>query len=279
MNFGISLTVALGKEDVLPGADKKSGADLYCDLVVATVSTAKKLGIKTIELVSFPPFDAEVLRLNTQKIKDLLNDFEVLYHLPAWEISPVALNKSIRAAAIQEQKDLVDFAASIGAKQLCMHPASFGAMRWAYGWFLAEIKQNAHEAIRQISNHASEQDIPLNIENLPYKSKFFTQPEDFDGYLDDTVGLVLDTAHAFTAGSDPIQFLNRHKEYVKEVHVVDGFAHQDDTHPPLGEGDINFKEFFSELKKIEYNGPVIIEMMSEEDAIKSLAYLRDLGVN
>lgn len=276
VQFGISLTVALGKENRLPGPEREFAGDLYVDLVQKTIETARRLELSIIELVSFPPFDAEVLQPKSEELRNILKDFKVLYHLPAWEVNPIALNKEIREAAIREQQKLVHFAASINVKQLCMHPASFSAMAWVYKWFLKDIQRNAAEGISRVASRAQEYGIPLNIENLPYGSVFFTHPEDFTQYLNKNIGMVLDTAHAFTAGVDPVNFIQVYSDYIKEIHLVDGFNQHEDTHTPVGEGEIDFRNFFNALKKFNFSGPIILEMMSEEDAYKSIEYLRKI---
>lgn len=276
MKLGLSVTVSLGKDKTLAGADKLSLEDLYLELVKKTVDMANQFSISHIELVSFPPFDALVLKKIIPELKAILEGFEVSYHLPAWEISSSALNEHLRQTIVQELKDVVDIAVDLGAKEFCMHPASFSAMRWSYGWFVEKCIEQSRKSINEINAYCIQKHTRLNIENIPLGSVYFTQPEHFKEFLNEKVGLVLDTAHAITVGVNPTQFIKAFPKNIKKVHVVDGISGKEDFHPPLGEGEIDYKEFFAELENIKFSGPVIIEMMTRTDVAKSIDYLKNL---
>lgn len=276
MKLSVSLTTSLGKGKTIPDISGNNPQDIYTDLVKKTAATAKKLGLSHIELVSFPPFNANVLESAIDELKPILSGFELSFHLPAWEVNPAALNEGIRKAALQEQKAIIDFACKLKIKQFCMHPASFGAMRWAYGWFIEDIKKEAKKSFLDIQSYCDQKRVKLNVENLPLQSMYFTKPNHFKGYVGKKTGLVIDTAHAITVGINPTIFLKQYSSFVQEIHAVDGFSGKPDSHPPLGEGEIDFKEFFNQLKKMKFKGPVVIEMMSEADAQQSLEYLKKI---
>jgi sugar phosphate isomerase/epimerase len=278
MKLGLSLTVALGKDKTLAGADKLSLEDLYLELAKKTIDMANKFSISHIELVSFPPFDAVVLKKIIPELKAVLDGFEVSYHLPAWEISSSALNEGVRQAIMKELKATIDIATELGVKEYCMHPASFSAMRWSYGWFVDKCVEQSRKSIYEINSYCQTKNAKLNIENIPLGAVYFTRPEHFKEFLNEDVGLVLDTAHAITVGVDPADFIRAFPEFIKKVHAVDGISGKEDFHPPMGEGEIDYKNFFNELQKISFAGPVIIEMMTEEDVKKSIEHLKTVGL-
>lgn len=278
MKLGLSLTVALGKEKTLIGADKLSLENLYLELAKKTIDMANKFSISHLELVSFPPFDAVVLKKIVPELKAMLDGFEVTYHLPAWEISSSILNEGLHQAVVKELKAIVDIAIELGVKEFCMHPASFSAMRWSYGWFVGKCVGQSRKTIHEINSYCQTKNTKLNIENIPLGSVYFTQPEHFKEFLNEDIGLVLDTAHAITVGVDPTDFIKAFPEFIKKVHAVDGISGKEDFHPALGEGEIDYKKFFTELQKAPFIGPVIIEMVTEEDVKKSMEHLKTIGV-
>lgn len=92
-------------------------------------------------------------------------------------------------------------------------------------------------------------------------------------------GIVLDIKQARRAGYDYHRFLEAVGDHIRHVHVSD-FNGERDCLPP-GEGDFNFRRFFSELSEIGYSGACIIELyrhsyVDEMQIKRAYDYLKNL---
>jgi sugar phosphate isomerase/epimerase len=80
------------------------------------------------------------------------------------------------------------------------------------------------------------------------------------------VGLCLDTGWALAAGEDPIAMIQEFSERLFSLHLKD-FVFGADGQPKdviTGAGNLRLKPLLSELARIEFNGPVIVEYEGEE---------------
>jgi len=131
-------------------------------------------------------------------------------------------------------------------------------------------------------------------------------PEELDRLLRSVpdLGLCLDTGHYAFGGGDPVAVLEKYAQRVKTLHLKDVDAkrleevrqrrmdfHSAVTHGvfvPLGKGMVNFAEVLKTLRKINFEGWVVVEqdvLSGGRDADSPLAnakacrqFLRGLGV-
>ncbi|GAA0305062.1 inosose dehydratase [Gracilibacillus halotolerans] len=77
-----------------------------------------------------------------------------------------------------------------------------------------------------------------------------------------SIHLCPDTAHLQAAGSDPAEFIKEFKDRIQYVHLKD-FGN--DNFQPLGEGTQNLTQVIKELKHMNYNGWITVELDSYYD--------------
>ena len=115
------------------------------------------------------------------------------------------------------------------------------------------------------------------------------------------VGLVIDTGHITYGGADPVKVLKRHASRVWHVHFKDcdqavaarargndlGYlaAVREQLFCELGAGAVDFKGVISELRRINYDGWIVVEQdvfpgygTPAESAQRNREYLRRLGL-
>ncbi len=275
MDYGISMSVCLAKaKELAVGNDLNK---TYLNFLDYFTAFASKNGFKTIEIASFPPFDADVLNQIKGEIKEKIKNFETIYHLPSWEINICALNPSVRKASVDETKKLIDLAKYLGIKKVSMHPGCYMAMSDLYVLLGQQVKYVAQKSILDIFEHCKNNGIELCLENLPGNEPFFQKPEEFETIIGKGVSMLVDTAHAVTSNIDPVDFVRKFCSKISEVHLVDGFRGQTDLHHALGTADVNYPAFLDELIKINYKGPIILELKSEKDVHDSLDILKKKG--
>jgi sugar phosphate isomerase/epimerase len=93
-------------------------------------------------------------------------------------------------------------------------------------------------------------------------------------------GICLDVGHLAWQGGDPLGFLAKHGERVREVHLHDavraatgGHAGAQD-HLALGQGHVDYHALLSRLEEIGYEGAVILELNTREALEESLEQVR-----
>ena len=115
------------------------------------------------------------------------------------------------------------------------------------------------ENINYLANKAEEKGINIAIENGPnYNTRNPFSHNDFiKGFSQKNVGAVLDTTESCEAKQDIFNFL-KNVDNIIHFHISD-FAKDKGKHLVLGDGEIDWRKFFSELNAKKFNGYVVIE--------------------
>lgn len=277
INIGISFTSHL-RELLSDQTEEKDLRSNYLNAIEDFLTFVKGNKLNTIELGSFPPYDGVLLNEIASEIANITEGMSISFHLPAWEVNIAALNEGIRNAALSETISQIELCNRMGISRVCIHPGSYGSMTSFYKGFPSLIKEHCETSVKELLKVAENNKMELLVENIPFGSPYYRDPIDFEPLVAEGAGFLLDTAHAITSGNDPLEFVNKFGDKIKEVHLVDGFTHKPDTHLPLGDGEVNFKSLFVELEKINFTGPYMIELVSTDDVLQSLKYIKDLGI-
>ncbi len=256
---------------------EKDIAGSYLNSLQYFTDFAKENNFKTIEIISFPPFDSNILREIQDNIKNTIKGFDTSYHLPIGEINICALNPDIRKAAINETKNMIDLAEKLNINKTPIHPGSYASMPDIYKLMEHETKKIAEQAITDIHTHSKRKNIELCIENMPFNEPFFHHPDELKPFTEKGINILIDTAHAITSNINPIEFINQFENKISEIHLVDGFKNKPDTHHPLGTGDLNYTAFLDRLKETRFKNPIILETKSEPDINHSVKLLEEKG--
>lgn len=109
--------------------------------------------------------------------------------------------------------------------------------------------------LTQLADITREYELKLAIETPPYD--YIIQL--VDTINRDDVGMNLDTGHTFLEGRNPDEVAEKIGKRLFTTHLQDNFGTNDDHQPP-GLGKINWRKLLTALKKIEYNGPLMLEL-------------------
>ena len=197
------------------------------------------------------------------------------------------------AERVEKTKRIIDLAVEFGAKAVTTHigviPSDKTEPR--YGVML--------NALTAAGLYAKEKGVTLAIETGPEFAKTLL------AFLKDTkggVGVNLDPANfVMVTGQDPVQAVELLKDYIVHTHAKDGVKISDDMTPtevyhafavggvdalnackcfkevPLGEGQVNLKEYLYALKSVGYDGYLTIERETgdnpQADILKAKGYL------
>ena len=274
--FGVSMRLCSEESKKYP--EMKSSERAYLYMLKDFVNFVKKSGFEIIELTSTSVFPADLLLPISDKIKKEISSFKrVTYHLPIGEINISAFHQGIRREAIKETKKHIDLAQKIGIDRVVMHPGCFLAMPKIYSLMEKQIREIAKRSIFEIFDYCKTKNIQLSVENLPRNEPLFQRPEEFEVFVEEGVGVCLDTVHAFESDVDPLDFIRKFRKKIKEIHLTDGVYSDPIVHYPLGLGEVDLVSILDELEKINYQGPVILEVNSKIDLKKSKKYLKSIG--
>lgn len=120
-----------------------------------------------------------------------------------------------------------------------------------------------------------------------YHPHLGTISETLDGFhqiMDScSIGFCPDTAHLTLSGIDPVAAIDRYGDRLKHIHFKD-VSNKTGNFTPLGEGDIDFKEILSAIKRANYDSWLMVELDSYEGDPKKAAeiskrYLEQLFAN
>jgi sugar phosphate isomerase/epimerase len=207
--------------------------------------------------------------------------FTCTVHLPFLWVDPASLNEPVRQASSQclcqaveltrpvEVSTYVLHLWGLATTQIMMlleHPAQRQGV-------LAEVMAQAGRSLAKVCELLEPRD--LCVENL--------EAPPFDAALplieQYGVSICLDVGHLAWEGDSELEFLARHGDRVREVHLHDALSistgprPQIRDHLPLGQGRIDYPAFLHRLQEIGYEGAVILENNSKAELEESLEHL------
>lgn len=274
MEFGLSMSLCGG--EVFEGLGGRDLGDACLTILDDFTQFALENGFTMIEVGSASLIAADSLLPIAEELKKRISKFQaVTYHLPSGEINIAALHEGIRREAIQETKKHILVCQQIGIAEVVMHPGCFVAMPNIYILRERETREIAKNSILDIFNYCKTRNIELSIENLPRNEPFFQRPAEFEPFIEKGIGMVLDSVHAVTSNVEPIEFIIKFGNRIKEVHLTDGYREDPVSHHPIGTGEVNCLEVLNMLEEIDYKGRIVLEVDSKRDLFRSLEYFKE----
>jgi len=262
MKFGIS-TVVYEPEFRELAKKSKNLQGLYLKYIDLATKFALKHGFKIIEVSGLFDNPHEILPPIIKQIKDKIKVFdEVSFHTP------------IRFISVKDMKECIIIGKKLKAKKIVIHPDFLPAPPDSLLPSQRFVRNKPEEIVELISFCKKQGLIPC-LENMPSEMPKYNRPEEFDFFVKKGAYLTIDTGHAATVNVDPISFLDRFGKKVKHIHLQDGLVGMPDKHYALGEGNVDYIKFLNKLEEIEFKDFVILELLSERNAIKSLNRLKN----
>ena len=161
-----------------------------------------------------------------------------------------------REMRVKELKHGSDYAKRLGVKQMATH------MGYLYENPMCDDYQPLIEAIREVAEHCKK-----NGQKLLFETGQET-PVTLRRVIEDVgtgnLGINLDPANLILYGKgNPVDALDVFGQYVCDIHAKDGRYPTDGRNlgeeTVVGQGKVNFPRFIETLKKIGYDGTLIIE--------------------
>ncbi|MFA6226181.1 MAG: sugar phosphate isomerase/epimerase family protein [Methanoregula sp.] len=190
-------------------------------------------------------------------------------HAPFGDLNLATLNDPIWRESIRQIYTCITHASAF-TDRITIHPGYLSPV----GKLVPQKVWNLQkEALRQIGKCAEEYSVLACVENMISVKEFLCQlPEELIGMAEgiEGIGMTFDFGHANTLGK-----VNGFLPYVKKashIHIHDNHGTSDE-HLALGDGLINWTVVGNAVAE-NYNGIVVIEGRSIEEAKKSLPVFR-----
>jgi D-psicose/D-tagatose/L-ribulose 3-epimerase len=239
------------------GVDSFIWTDNFSEKDLWIIPKAKEMGFETIDIyiADVDTFPTDLVKKEVQKA-----DIEVVttHGLPE-DANTISPDPEIRARGKTLLKKLIDLNISLGSKIA----AGISYTAWGYRSGKPRTEQEwewSVTALREAAEYAKERDdliIAVEVVNR-FETHFLNIAADAVQYCKDVgtgnVKVHLDTFHmireedSFTGAVETCG-----KEYLGYVHACES------QRGIPGTGLVPWKDFFSALKNIEYDGPVVIE--------------------
>ena len=230
------------------------------------ISGAARAGYDYIEIALLDPWKVDVALT-----KDLLQEFNLRAHASlglsaATDVS--STNPAIIAKGDELLKKATDVLAAMGGTELC------GVIYCALGKYPEPASQqnrnNSIAAMQRLADYAADKNININMEVVNrYETNIINTGLEGLAFLDQVnrsnAFLHLDTYH-----------MNIEEDGMEHSVLAAGnrlgFVHIGESHRGyLGTGNVDFDNFFSALKKINYQGPITFESFSSKVVDKNLS--------
>ncbi len=273
MELGIS---SLGHIiDIARDTKFKNLIELQINATEQCLDFAENNDIDIVELVVEPPqiFHREY----KQKYINLVNSYSIKkqVHGPYIDLNLCSYNTHIFKASIESYIEAINLSYQIDAKIITIHPGLANFMLSSIREFNKEqLKKAIHKLLDFTNNHK----LLICLENMPQNYHILTDHFDINEVyrvIDrEDLYLTYDTSHFYTCDGDVNNLWANFHQIVKNIHIVDNFSKNSDTHPPIGTGKIDFKEIFDVFRKYRYNGPIIIELSSAKSLNQSINYIK-----
>jgi sugar phosphate isomerase/epimerase len=140
-----------------------------------------------------------------------------------------------------------------------------------------------HETLPKMEKYAKEYDIKIAVHNHGPEDKHFPTPQsvlEVVKNMDPRMGLCIDIGHTARTGADIVASIAEAGPRLHDMHVKDlADPMKKDSQVPVGDGKLPFPAIFRQLKKMNYQGGVMLEYEIDDTdplpgMIKSFAYMR-----
>lgn len=235
----------------------------FKDSLNESLEFIESLGIEYAELLHQYPHEEFDL--------DILNSFNLKYtiHAPFLDVNIASLSSKSRASSIEQIKDSINLANEIDASVVVVHP---GLVPFLLKDDPEPIYEIADKSIGELGKYSDDLGVNTTIENMPaFESMIYQDMTRLNETLEKfDMGLTLDIGHANHSGISPNEM---YYDSIKHIHAHDNFG-DDDTHLPLGEGNIELNRIIATFEKKNYDGIYMIEVNNKDSIKKSLEFLK-----
>ena len=217
-----------------------------------------KFNTEIIEIVDDGLHALNARRIGKPKKLAKLHEISFSVHAPFADMNIASPIPTIRRFMLKRMEKSIIHAASLKAELLVFHPG----LKTGLSHFQPEKDWKTNlESIRWLISKANQNDVKVTIENVPAIFPFIIQ--NFDSFkrffeeINEDLDITLDIGHC-NINNDTEDFIKTFGGKIVHVHLHDNDGKRD-LHLGIGNGTVNWNEVISLLKKVGFNGSVVVE--------------------
>jgi sugar phosphate isomerase/epimerase len=205
--------------------------------------------------------------------EDVVHSFniKISVHSPLSDVNIASYNNAMRKSSVLQIKNSIDIAATMDPGIVVVHPGHIPILGKK---FEDKILENSIKSLDECSKYANDNGVMLCIENMP----------DIDGLLGKDINqldeivkdlnahITLDVGHAYNMKFSVKEMLRSPR--IKHIHLSDNDG-TFDNHNAIGSASIDFKSLFNELKRIGYDGILVVEVNDPPAVSESLKFIEN----
>jgi len=207
--------------------------------------------------------------------------FVCTVHLPFLWVEPASLNETIRRASVDCLRQAVESTRAVDVHAYVLHLWGF-----TMGQVISQLREPVQrQALLGVLLAQASRSLSALCEIVEPADLCIENLEDslFDLALpiieQHRVSICLDVGHLALQGGDATDFMAKHGDRIREIHLHDAIVPQHGENPArdhlaLGQGLIDYAAFLAKLDEVDYQGPIILEVNSKADLEQSLAALK-----
>ncbi len=190
-------------------------------------------------------------------------------HGPYMDLSPGGLDARVKEISLERIWKTMELASLFRPKTVVFHP---GFDPWRFEGYRDLWLKNSIEAWKPVATKAEEIGTIIAVENV-FEEEPQTLRNLIEGVGSPNFRFCFDTGHYFVFSKTPLpRWFDLLGEFLAEVHFHDNDGTRDD-HLPLGEGEMDFGEFFDLLGHINPRPIMAVEPHDEAHLWSSLTAL------
>jgi sugar phosphate isomerase/epimerase len=207
---------------------------------------------------------------------ELVNSYSLKkqVHGPFIDVNLCSHNNLISQASVEAYKTTAKLCKRINVDLMTIHP---GLANFLLESLRSYNTRQLSRALKMLLNFTKNLNLTVCLENMTKNTHIMLDQDNIAQVLD-SIGrtdlfLTYDTSHFYTNDGDINVLWERFHKIIKNVHLVENFTTDSDTHPSLGSGKINFQAILETIHNYHYDGALIIELSSNKDLKKGIDYI------
>lgn len=240
-------------------------------------------GYSQFELMAYPghvwPSDTPAADIRAIRQFCQANSLRIVsLNVPNIDTNVAGASPEIRNYTLELFSGLIRFSGELAAESIILGTGRPNAL---LPLPIQQAKDHLGHALSHLFPIASRSNVSILIENVPFcflrDAASIAQMLDEHGNPD--IGIIYDVANGHFIGEDIPAALRQVKSRLRLLHLSDT-TRANWLHAPIGTGDVPFRDLPAVLREIAYQGPMVLEILSEqpEAALRdSAAQLSRLG--